>query len=349
MPHEIFGDRFMGRRKPAWHHLGQVFDEPLTAVEAVQRCGADYRVQLRPCLTDYEGQIVNVPSRRVIVREPTHDDSTPRPFGVVSTSYELIQNIELAEILDPISRMWPVETVGVLHKGARVFITFDAGSGSIAGEETREFFLVVDSKDGTKELTVHYTPVRVVCQNTLTAGIQRASGSMSVRHVRGLRERAEQALRLMSDMRITRDRYTEALEALARRRITDAQVEAVLVRVYPDPSAGAHAALAAELGSNPDWLLEGDQRDLTNAKGKLELDLYRQQWNRREVTELFRRLNDEHSTIARTHFALFNAVAEHADHRESHGSPRVAAQSIVFGSRLDEKRRCYRALTELAS
>lgn len=349
MAHEIFGERFLGHRTPAWHGLGQVFDEPLTVTEAVHRCGADYRVELLPCLTEYRGHYIEVPSRRVIVREPTHDDPEPLALGVVSRSYELLQNTELAELLEPISDKWPVETVGVLQKGARVFITFDAGGGTIAGEEMREFFLVVDSKDGTKGLTLHYTPVRVVCQNTLTAGIDLATGSMNVRHVRGLRERTEQAMLLMGDMRATRERYTEALEALARRRIVDAQIEEVLQRVYPDTKIFSGTELAMASGHAPEWLVESDRRAMVAAPSKFELDLYRQRWHRGEVSMLYHRLNDEHTAIARSHFALFNAVAEHADHRSSQGSPRVAAQSIVFGARLDEKRRCYRALAELAS
>ena len=39
MPATLFGERFIGRREPAWHRLGEVFpaDEKMTASEAMQR------------------------------------------------------------------------------------------------------------------------------------------------------------------------------------------------------------------------------------------------------------------------------------------------------------------------
>ena len=36
MPAAIFGDRFFGKREKAWHNIGTVLDEELTATEAVR-------------------------------------------------------------------------------------------------------------------------------------------------------------------------------------------------------------------------------------------------------------------------------------------------------------------------
>ena len=46
MPASIFGERFAGRREPAWHKIGQVFgaDEQLTATEAMQRAGVLFNI-----------------------------------------------------------------------------------------------------------------------------------------------------------------------------------------------------------------------------------------------------------------------------------------------------------------
>ena len=34
MPATLFGERFIGRREPAWHRLGEVFDENLSKEQA---------------------------------------------------------------------------------------------------------------------------------------------------------------------------------------------------------------------------------------------------------------------------------------------------------------------------
>jgi hypothetical protein len=44
MPASIFGSRFTGRREPAWHGLGTVFEDAPLASEAIVRSGMDYVV-----------------------------------------------------------------------------------------------------------------------------------------------------------------------------------------------------------------------------------------------------------------------------------------------------------------
>ena len=39
-----------GKKERAWHRLGQVFDGPMTVVEALQLSHADYKVELFPIL-----------------------------------------------------------------------------------------------------------------------------------------------------------------------------------------------------------------------------------------------------------------------------------------------------------
>ena len=32
MAHNLFGERFLGHREPAWHGLGKTFEDPITAI-----------------------------------------------------------------------------------------------------------------------------------------------------------------------------------------------------------------------------------------------------------------------------------------------------------------------------
>ena len=50
MAHNIFGERFLGQRKPAWHQLGLVVDEPIGAVKALERIGT-YEVIMEDLVT----------------------------------------------------------------------------------------------------------------------------------------------------------------------------------------------------------------------------------------------------------------------------------------------------------
>ena len=48
MPAAIFGDRFLGRREPAWHRLGEVFTEPMSMTAAIKRAGIDFHIAKHP-------------------------------------------------------------------------------------------------------------------------------------------------------------------------------------------------------------------------------------------------------------------------------------------------------------
>ena len=50
MSASLFGERFLGRREPAWHRLGEVFpqDLKLTATEAMERADIMFKVDKYP-------------------------------------------------------------------------------------------------------------------------------------------------------------------------------------------------------------------------------------------------------------------------------------------------------------
>ena len=50
MSANIFGDRLLLRREPAWHNVGEVFDaaEKLTATEAAKRARVDFPIEKWP-------------------------------------------------------------------------------------------------------------------------------------------------------------------------------------------------------------------------------------------------------------------------------------------------------------
>ena len=58
MAHELYGDRFLGRREPAWHGLGKTFPQELVigVREAVEAAQCNYKVHKVP-MTANVGEI----------------------------------------------------------------------------------------------------------------------------------------------------------------------------------------------------------------------------------------------------------------------------------------------------
>jgi phage/plasmid-like protein (TIGR03299 family) len=105
-----------------------------------------------------------------------------------------LQNVEAFEFFDPIlgEGAATYETAGALGKGERVWILARlSGDFNVAGGDViRRYLLLSNSHDGTSSLQVKITPVRVVCNNTLTLALSQG-GTLRVRHDRDVKTALE--------------------------------------------------------------------------------------------------------------------------------------------------------------
>jgi len=346
--HNIFGERFLGRREPAWHGLGQTFDGPITMLEAVGRINAGYVVDKAPLFAKVGNRYVPVGGQIGLVRQPTDDDPEYRVLGVASRDdYGLVQNHELARILDPLSEQWPVETVGVLGQGETIFFTLDAGTvriGRSNREEVRQFFLVSDTKNGRTAGRIAFTPVRVVCQNTLSLGLSAAVARASLRHSAEYADEMRFRVGLMKQMQRIMRETTATFNHMARVVLNPDKAAAIFELSYPYPSMPAKVALAEALTARDRNELgdEYSEQLLGVDKARETYDFYRGRTEvfRAGAAELFAKINDEHPAIANTPWAAYNAVVECEDYRN--GGKGVLA-SALFGARAVTKARAFEA------
>ena len=164
MAHEIFGERFYGHRTPAWHNLGFVTQEGLTAQEALAGLGGGYWFDKVPNQVEEDGVLVFAGDYK-IRRSPTPDDAQYRYFGNVTDRYNILQPLRICEMFDE-NVGEPVETFGMLGKGERLFLTWVLNNYTVNGfTHTMNAFLAVgyDAKYGA---TLNVVDTRVVCRNT---------------------------------------------------------------------------------------------------------------------------------------------------------------------------------------
>jgi len=176
MSDEVFGERFFGALKPAWHRKGIVLAEPTSATDAYQLMGK-YDVTLDPLFTEYQMPV----DANAIVRAPTHDEPTRRVFGVVSDRYKLITPENMIEVYDRVVSR-PVETMAALRNGAVFLLSTKLPNYDVSGDEIENYMLVDNHMTGLGACHVRVTPVRVVCQNTLSMGISQAEETHRIVH-----------------------------------------------------------------------------------------------------------------------------------------------------------------------
>jgi phage/plasmid-like protein (TIGR03299 family) len=331
MSDNIFGDRFAGYREPAWHHLGKVFDKPISASEAIGLANMNYAIEIRPLQTTWhtglvaEGlgeclSTVDVPDRFAVVREPTKDDNEPRVLGIVGSRFEPVQNTDIGLALDLLTDRWPVETVGALGYGETTFFVLDAGEISVAGRDAvHKYFLVRDQKDGTRKLHFCFTPVRVVCQNTLTQAGE-GEASVDLRHNKGVKGEFFDRIEVVDWMLKSADATEQVFNNMAKVVLKAEDVKAALERCYPMPKKST---------------MKEREQDWINA-------CERTKQIRGGAQFLIERWNAEQPWAARTAWGVYNGIVETEDYRKG----KSAENSLLWGPRANTKKMAYAILSQ---
>tara|TARA_Y100000593_G_scaffold16395_1_gene32459 strand:- start:1700 stop:2746 length:1047 start_codon:yes stop_codon:yes gene_type:complete len=341
MASNIFGERSLVRRQPAWHGLGQVMpeDEKINALDAMAKADILFNIETMPMFTKLpDGTEVQTDSFAV-VREPVGDDDQHRVLATVGKEWTPIQAKDLGTMLNPISEKFPVETAGALGKGEKIFMTLDAGNSTIANEDHQLYWLVTDHRDGGGALTIAFTPVRVVCQNTLVTGMKNAKVSVNLKHTSNIKTDAQFYLDIFTKMKKVQETVVTAMNSLTTVTLVEKQVNAIIDTAYPKASQPNRLRLAN--GFTSDDLPKAVWNKILKESAPLQ-EQYQQRQNRidtykagaKEKLDIF---NQEFSDLANTPWAVYNAIVETEDYRRgSDNSP-----SALYGRRADVKARAF--------
>ena len=216
-----------------WHRLGTRLDSPATAREAIVASGLDYRVAIRPLVT-LEG--TDAPQRKGVVRGDTGD-----VLGVVGNSYVPVQNHQAFGFLDAVvaDRGLRYHTAGALGKGERIWMLARLPGSIRAGSSddlVDKFLLLSNTHDGTTALRVFFTPIRVVCQNTLNLAERNAGRQgIAIMHKGDLHAKIQEAQRVLGLATRFYDDAAGRIDLLASHQPTVDQLKGYFEAVYPDP------------------------------------------------------------------------------------------------------------------
>lgn len=236
---ETFADgsaSFFSNRQPAWHSLGTVTENALDANSALELAGMNWEVEQMPVLVDYKGTTVTVKDRVANVRKHPKKDSID-VLGIVGDGYEVVQNSEAFQILNDIADESGAifETAGSLKGGKRVFVSMQLPQHLQFqnGDTSNLYLLATNSHDGKSACQIAVTPVRVVCQNTLTMGIRSARSSFSIRHTKNASRRIEEARSALGLTFTYVDAFQMEVDRLISEEMTKKQFEVLVSEVFP--------------------------------------------------------------------------------------------------------------------
>jgi len=182
MPAEIESMMWYGERP--WHGLGTQVLDMQTSEEALVKAGLNWEVEKKKLFInadgDDSGPFWEVEGNFSIVRK-----TDGRALGVVGSRYVPFQNRDAFKWFDELvgSKEAIYETAGSLRGGKIVWIMSKLPNHIGWSDDPIEQWLVLsNSHDGSRQVSVMATPIRVVCLNTLNTGIHRASAFFEMRH-----------------------------------------------------------------------------------------------------------------------------------------------------------------------
>lgn len=154
---------FSVKERP-WHGLGTILTEAPSIQEGIIYAGLDWEVKTEKLKTETG---IDVTTKNAIVRQDNQSI-----LGIVGNQYKPLQNKDAFNFFEPFieNNMATLETAGSLYNGAIVFILAKINSDNIVvndEDQVEKYILLSNSHDGSQALRIGYTPIRVVCNNTL--------------------------------------------------------------------------------------------------------------------------------------------------------------------------------------
>jgi len=298
-----------------WHGLGtritptQARDLDYVRVAA----GLGFTVEARAVAYLDGGEWKTTDKAQAIVRTDTGG-----VLGVPGPAYVPAQNDAVLDVLRPAVEQFglTVAVAGALRGGSTCWALAKLPESidvTGTGDSVNGYALLRWGHDGSVGIVADLTPIRVVCQNTLTMAINgKVAKVFKLRHTASVDAKLDQAAALVTGLTEALIGTGETFKTLANRRLSQREIVAYIEAVFPQEGAKLSDTIKARRATVAQLLETGVGANLANPDGP-------------------------------TAWGAYNAVTEYFDHvrpaeaASAKGRAR-ANESAIFGGNADVKR-----------
>lgn len=326
-------DEVFVAERPAWHRKG-IVGKVATAAECIEKAHLDWTVSKKPIFANAPSgggyERFTLTDNFVVVRDDLWNTSERRYFGVVGNKYEPLQNTEAFEFFDSVVGEGRAcyHAAGALFDGRRVWVLVKLPQDVVViGDDVVEQYLAItNSHDGTSSVQIYFTPVRIVCWNTLCMSLGNAKREMRVRHTAGIRDRMQVAAKIMGIVGQQSAEMGVVFTAMTRVQLTGQTLKDYYHSLWPEPKP------------------KKDEEEVTSrTRGTHD----RRMWT---LTKIF----EESSAIAKvagargTLWGAYNAVTDFVDHYQRQDEGDKQFERTMFAGGRDVKLDAFSKAREFA-
>lgn len=325
-----------------WHGLGTQVDSNMSPEQMLVAAGLDWTVSKRPAYFAAEKFVPNLyapelNTNMVLVEDNFFvvRDSDNKVLSHAGTGYNPFQNRDVMSFFKKFTEAGDMfmETAGSLKEGQEIWglAKLKDGFQLAGGDEVKGYLLLNNSHRVGKAMTVMFTPIRVVCNNTLTLALNDSGANkFRILHLQmfdqEIMQAAEEALGLSSTRMA---QFKEQSEFLASKRAQTLDVDNFIAELF-----------------QKDTLLERGK-----ASNQNELPPLRDEFKRTALAVSEAYEVSPGSTLASakgTWWGALNAVTYVVDHPRRSSSEGSSLYSAWFGNGANVKRRAMEKALEYA-
>jgi phage/plasmid-like protein (TIGR03299 family) len=250
---------------------------------------------------------------------------TAEILGVVGSKYEIVQNESAFTFFDSLVTDGGIkyETAGALGNGERIFITAKLPDVMRIGRKDiiEEYIFLTTSHDGSGSIMAAFTPVRIVCNNTLNAALRNHTNAVHIKHTANAEEKLKDAARIIQISTTMSEELEFMFNKWAKVRINDRELQK-LIRLAMSPNREVFKAIT-----------EDDKKFEFSRQFE---DVCGQVFEYAQTTE-----SQQMETTAGTLFGAYNAITGYYQNVKGYSDNSQKINSIMFGTALDRTKKAF--------
>ena len=305
--------------KTPWHGLGNKVEDNLTPQQMLKAAGLEWQVQKKPVYHLTDKSYVKSDKWNILVRSDNN-----KILGPCGNNYVPIQNSEVFSFFEKFTKggKMKMDTAGSLDDGRHVWglASIKDGFSVTKGDDVEGYLLISHPHQWGKALTIMFTNIRVVCNNTITAALNDTKATkFRMPHVQAFSEevqwRAQEALGLA---KTHMKEFKEQAQFLAKKKYKEEALIEFIHRQF-------------------------DKNKVFDNKVAIK-----DQWSQTS-SRIYQLVHKQPGAKLSegTWWSALNAVTYHADH-EAGRDRNAALRSAWFGSKAVVKRNALKLATEYA-
>ena len=156
------------------------------------------------------------------------------PLGIVKERYTPVQNVEAFTFFDGAigkdKAIW--QTAGFFGNGERIFVSAKLPKNIfVSGDPVENYLVFTTSHDGSSGVKILFTPIRVVCENTLNAAIATSTNYISFRHTKSVHSNLDIAAEILGICETRIVALQEQFNIMRKIQMTDDKAQQIFANV----------------------------------------------------------------------------------------------------------------------